>query len=87
MSRKLPLKRLVGKINGGKALYFKKFKAPLKARCGHCFNDIKPGDTITIKGKVVEKKSEEGKNLVVCEVVCENQEGVAVIVATTTAEC
>ena len=48
---------------------------------------IKPGDTITIKGKVIEKKSEEGRNLVVCEVVCENQEGVAVIVATTTAEC
>ena len=48
---------------------------------------IRPGDTITIKGKVIEKKSEGEKNLIVCEVLCENQEGKAVIIANTTAQC
>ncbi|MFH1351860.1 MAG: MaoC family dehydratase [Pseudomonadota bacterium] len=48
---------------------------------------IRPGDTITIKGKVTERSSEEGKNLVVCDLVCENQKGDAVIVATTWARC
>ena len=48
---------------------------------------IRPGDTITIKGKVIEKKSEGEKNLIVCEVACENQDGTAVIIGNTTAQC
>jgi len=47
MARKLPLKRIVGKINGGKAYYFMKFKVVLpKIRCAHCFRDMIFGETI-----------------------------------------
>ena len=48
---------------------------------------IRPEDVITIKGKITEKKSEQEKNMVVCEVVCENQKGDAVVLATTSAQC
>ena len=38
-----------------------------------------PGDTVTFKGKVTDKKEEDGKNLVVLEVGAETQDGVQVL--------
>ncbi len=35
----------------------------------------KPGNTITISGKVIDKKQEAGENLVVCEVVAQDETG------------
>jgi acyl dehydratase len=39
----------------------------------------RPGDTITFRGQVTEKKEEDGKKLVVLEVAAENQDGVQVL--------
>ena len=36
----------------------------------------RPGDTVTFKGKVTDKKEEDGKKLVVLEVGAETQDGV-----------
>jgi len=38
-----------------------------------------PGDTVTFKGKVTDKKEEDGKKLVVLEVGAETQDGVQVL--------
>jgi len=35
----------------------------------------KPGNTITISGKVIDKKQEGGENLIVCEVVAQDETG------------
>jgi acyl dehydratase len=35
----------------------------------------KPGNTITVSGKVIDKKQEGGENLVVCEVVAQDETG------------
>jgi acyl dehydratase len=39
----------------------------------------RPGDTVTFKGKVVDKKEEDGKKLVVLEVGAETQDGVQIL--------
>ncbi len=39
----------------------------------------RPGDTVTFKGKVIDKKEEDGKKLVVLEVGAETQDGVQVL--------
>ena len=39
----------------------------------------RPGDTVTFKGKVTDKKEEDGKKLVVLEVGAETQDGVQVL--------
>ncbi len=39
----------------------------------------RPGDTITFWGRVVEKKEEEGKKIIVLDVGAENQDGVQVL--------
>jgi acyl dehydratase len=36
---------------------------------------VRPGDTLTFKGKVVEKYKKRGKNYIVCEIWSENQRG------------
>lgn len=35
----------------------------------------KPGNTITVSGKVIDKKQEAGENLVICEVVAQDETG------------
>ncbi|GBD11991.1 hypothetical protein HRbin23_01676 [bacterium HR23] len=45
---------------------------------------IRAGDTVTITGKVVDKRQEEGRKLVVCELTGVNQRGQVVYVATAT---
>ncbi|MCS7207099.1 MAG: MaoC family dehydratase [Dehalococcoidia bacterium] len=45
---------------------------------------IYAGDTVTITGKVVDKRQEEGRNLVVCELTGVNQRGQVVYVGTAT---
>lgn len=57
-----------GWIEGGKLLDIK-FNAP-----------VKPGDKITIGGKIEEKKITEAGKIVECEVFVENQEGVKAVV-------
>jgi len=42
---------------------------------------VRPGDTITSKGKVIDK--DEGKGIVTCEVYCENQKGEKVVIGKT----
>jgi acyl dehydratase len=39
----------------------------------------RPGDTVTFKGKVVDKKEEDGRKMVVLEVGAETQDGVQVL--------
>ena len=58
----------IGWIEGGKLLDIK-FNAP-----------VKPGDKITIGGKVKEKRDIENEKMVECEIFVENQEGVKVVV-------
>lgn len=41
---------------------------------------IRPGDTVTAKGKVVDRQTQDGNDRVVCQVFCENQRGEKVIV-------
>ena len=43
---------------------------------------VRPGDTLTLTGRVVDKSREEDRLLVKCEVVIENQDGQAVAKAT-----
>lgn len=45
-----------------------------------------PGDTITCKGKITRKYSEEGENFIEADVLAENQQGAKVVVGTITAE-
>ena len=45
-----------------------------------------PGDTLTIKGKVKEKREEGGKGIVVCDVWVENQRGEQTTVGEAIAE-
>lgn len=40
---------------------------------------VRPGDTITARGLVKQKKEEGGQRQVVCEVYCENQKGEKVV--------
>ncbi|MDP2936944.1 MAG: MaoC family dehydratase [Dehalococcoidia bacterium] len=40
---------------------------------------VRPGDTITARGLVKQKKEEGGQRQVVCEVYCENQKGERVV--------
>lgn len=40
---------------------------------------VRPGDTVTAKGKVTDKSVEDGKVRFTCEIWCENQEGQKVI--------
>lgn len=42
---------------------------------------VRPGDTITSKGRVIEK--DEERRVVVCEVYCENQKGEKVVAGKT----
>jgi 3-hydroxybutyryl-CoA dehydratase len=58
----------IGWIEGGKLLDIK-FNAP-----------VKPGDKITIAGKVKEKRDIENEKMVECEIFIENQEGIKVVV-------
>lgn len=44
-----------------------------------------PGDTITCKGTVTKKYSEEGKNLIDMDVFCENQKGEKTLIGSATA--
>lgn len=48
---------------------------------------VRPGDTITARGVVKQKKEENGKRLAVCEVFCENQKGERVIAGEASAVC
>lgn len=41
--------------------------------------NVRPGDSITARGKVTEKRVEDGKQLVVMDVTVVNQEGVEVL--------
>ncbi len=41
--------------------------------------NVRPGDTVTTKGKVTEKRVEDGRNLVVLEVGMVNQDGAEVL--------
>jgi len=43
----------------------------------------RPGDTITISGKIGEVEKEKGQTLVHCDVLCQNQRGETVIVGET----
>jgi len=45
-----------------------------------------PGDVIMCKGKVVKKYQEQGKNLVDCEIYCENQNGQKTVTGSATVE-
>ncbi len=47
---------------------------------------VKPGDLITIKAKVVDKKSIEGKEYAVCDVVWKNQREEDVLIGTASAQ-
>ena len=58
----------IGWIEGGKLLNIK-FNAP-----------VKPGDKITIEGKVKEKRVIENEKIVECEIFVENQDGVKAVV-------
>lgn len=51
----------------------------LKELKGRFTGVVYPGDRITTKGKVVDKRTEGGKRKVVCEVWAENQRGEIVI--------
>ena len=42
-------------------------------------NPARPGDTVTFWGKVVEKKEEDGRKLVVLDVGADNQDGVQIL--------
>jgi 3-hydroxybutyryl-CoA dehydratase len=46
---------------------------------------IRPGDTITARGRVVGERLIEGETCVVCEVCCENQKGEKVLRGMATA--
>ena len=48
-------------------------------------NPVRPGDTVTAKGKVIEKKTEDGKNKVFLDMWAENQNGQKCIVGKATA--
>lgn len=48
---------------------------------------VRPGDTITARGVVKQKKEDSGKRQVVCEVFCENQNGERVIAGEASALC
>ena len=60
----------IGWIEGGKLLNIK-FNAP-----------VKPGDKITIGGRVKEKRVIETENIVETEVFVENQDGIKAVVGT-----
>jgi len=45
---------------------------------------IRPGDAITTGGKVTERKIEDEKKYVICEVFCKNQKGEKVVVGKAT---
>ncbi|MBW1887126.1 MAG: dehydratase [Deltaproteobacteria bacterium] len=51
----------------------------LKELKGRFTGVVYPGDTITSKGKVVDKRIEEGRKKIICEVWAENQKGEIVI--------
>ncbi len=57
-------------FSGGKLSV--KFKAPAR-----------PGDTITVSGRILNIKKSEGQALVHCDVLCINQHGEPVIIGTT----
>ncbi len=44
----------------------------------------RPGDVVTLKGAVTEKKKADGENLVECEIWAETQEGARTITGTAT---
>jgi len=46
---------------------------------------VNSGNTITYRGKVIEKKVEDNKKYVICDVCAENERGEKVAVGTTTA--
>lgn len=46
-----------------------RFKAPAR-----------PGDTITVSGKINKIEKSDGQNLISCDVLCQNQKGEAVII-------
>ncbi len=48
---------------------------------------VRPGDLLTTRAKVVDKKEEEGEKIVVCEVRVANQDNEDVIVGTAEARC
>ena len=48
---------------------------------------VRPGDTLFTRARVVEKKVENGKKIVLCEVRMENQNNEEVIVGTAGAVC
>jgi 3-hydroxybutyryl-CoA dehydratase len=48
---------------------------------------VRPGDLLTTMAKIVDKKKEDGKNVVVCEVRIANQNKEDVIVGTAEARC
>ena len=42
-------------------------------------NPARPGDTITVSGRISKIESNEGQTLIRCDVLCENQSGDSVI--------
>ena len=44
----------------------------------------RPGDVVTLKGKVTDKKTADGENLVECEIWAETQDGAKTITGTAT---
>ena len=51
----------------------------LKELNGRFIGIVYPGDIVTTKGKVVDKRIEEGRKKIICEVWAENQKGEIVI--------
>ena len=43
----------------------------------------RPGDTVTVSGKITKMQKEDGFSLIFCDVLCQNQQGEAVIVGET----
>ena len=46
---------------------------------------VRPGDTITVSGKVNTKKASGDRGIVTCKVACTNQENASIITGTATA--
>jgi acyl dehydratase len=43
----------------------------------------RPGDTITVSGKVRQTEEKDGENLITCDVLCQNQKGESIITGET----
>lgn len=43
----------------------------------------RPGDTVTVSGKITKIQEEDGFSLIFCDVLCQNQQGEAIITSET----